>query len=151
VPGLIRTLWLSFRVLEPGNRVWSTNKQTWSLHCRLIYVQLLKPDVTIYSHTLTARSYAKKVDLAYPHPDAAIRNYLDQSVSDLHEGQTICWRLLGHLFSAVSKELTRLYGKTRQSTYIELARSWRCHMQEGQNRAMIYEKAVKESGDGLVC
>jgi hypothetical protein len=151
VPSLIRTLWLFFRVLGPGNRVWSTSKQTWSLQSHLIYVHLLKPEVTIYSHTLAARSYAKKVELAYPHPDAAIRDYLDQPVSDLHEGQAICWCLLRHLFSIVSKELTRLYRQTRQPTYTELARSWRRHMQEGQNRATIYDQVVKESRASLVC
>ena len=114
-------------------------------------MHLLKPEVTIYSHTLAARSYAKKVELAYPDPDAAIRDYLDQAVSDLREGQAMCWHLLRHLFCIVSKELTRLYRQTRQPTYTELARSWRRHMQEGQNRATIYDQVVKESRDSLVC
>jgi hypothetical protein len=87
----------------------------------------------------------------YLHPDCAIRNYLDQPISDLQEGQTICYRLLGHLFSIVSEELIHLYGKARQLTYAELAKSWRRHMQDDQNRATIYEKAVKKCGDDLVC
>lgn len=114
-------------------------------------MHLLKPEVTVYSHELTTRSYAKKLDLAYPHPDSAIRDYLDRAIPNLQEGQTVCWRLLGHLFSTVSEELTRLYGKSKQPTYVELARSWRRHMEKDQNRATIYENVVKKCHDGLVC
>ena len=144
MPRLIWTLWLSFRVLEPGNRVWSTSKQIWSLHCHLIYVQLLKPEVTIYSHMLTAQSYAKKVDLPYPHPDATICNYLDQSVSDLHEGLLASpWAPVLCSFAGIDSSLWNDVTINIHRASEKLALS---HAGRSESRCDI-----RKSGDGLVC
>ena len=86
----------------------------------------------------------------YPPPDDEIRNYLDWTGSDFNEYQIRCFHLLGHIFRLVSDELDRLYS-IKQPTYAALAKNWRKHMDESQNRARIYGQAVDGcSSDNLV-
>ena len=90
--------------------------------------------------------YSWILDLAYPPPDSEIRNYLDWAAPDLSQGQTRYLHLLGHLFRAVSEELTIAY-KTKQPTYAALAKNWREHMSKDQNQVRIYQEAVNRCND----
>jgi hypothetical protein len=57
--------------------------------------------------------------------------------SNLHECQARYLHLLGHLFQTVSDELVSVC-KIKEPTNTALAKTWREHVDEGQNRAKIY-------------
>ena len=69
-----------------------------------------------------------------------MRNYLDSVGSNLH-GQARHLRLRRHLCRTVSDELVSVC-KKKESTYTALLKTWRKHMDEGQNRAEIYGKVI---------
>ena len=92
------------------------------------------------------------LDIAYPPPDAVIRDYLQQTRPSLEEYQISYLLLLGYLFKAVSGELITLYRRNKEPTYGALAKAWRKYMEEGSNRTRIYERAVNRcNSNELVC
>ena len=142
----IRTRWPFFRVREPANRVWSTNNRTWSSHSPSTCVPTPKTQVH-HSNPSATRPYSQKLDIAYPPPDTEIRTYIDSAGSDHQEYKARFLYLLAHLFRAVSDELSSICQK-KPPTYAALAMAWRKHMDEGQNRARIYKKAVNQCKNG---
>ncbi|KAF9518250.1 hypothetical protein BS47DRAFT_1482756 [Hydnum rufescens UP504] len=95
----------------------------------------------VFTLPFNLRPDSETKDIAHPPPDTEIRDYLDWHGPNLEAFRTRYFRLLEHLFQAVSNELARHY-KTKEPNYAALARSWRKHMETGQNRARIYGGAV---------
>ncbi|KIM74200.1 hypothetical protein PILCRDRAFT_828491 [Piloderma croceum F 1598] len=95
----------------------------------------------VFTLPFNLRPYSESKDIAYPPPDIYVTNHLVWRAPNFHAGQTHYLDFLGNLFRTVSDELIKLY-KTKQPTYAALARSWRKHLDDDQNRARIYREAM---------
>jgi len=85
--------------------------------------------------------------LAFPDPDEDIRTYLLRYAAhfDVFDVQAYYLTFLGVLFTQVCHELDRLVN-AQFNTHHDLAAWWRGHLNEGNNRANLYQSITRELG-----
>ncbi|KAH7917774.1 hypothetical protein BV22DRAFT_1135131 [Leucogyrophana mollusca] len=98
----------------------------------------------VFTLPFNLRPDADSKQLAYPPPDRRIRAYILAETLSLPESQVRCLRLLAHLFSVVSSNLSELIEqlKEKQHKCTSLAEDWHAYMELGDNRTRMYNLAV---------